>query len=180
KNNHHDTFITVVYYIISCCTAWGCGAENPTDEKQMKKEQLEEYKSQMNELKKKMADLEAEMGSETSVNTVNVEVSELTPTLYEQFIKAIGNVATDQNIIINPETSGIIESIQVNEGDQVQKGQILARLKTDSIRQSIEEVKIDLELATNLYKRRKNLWEQNIGSEVEYLQSKANMNSLEK
>ncbi|MFW6043671.1 MAG: efflux RND transporter periplasmic adaptor subunit [Marinilabiliaceae bacterium] len=148
----------------------------------MKKEQLEEYKSQMNELKKKMADLEAEMCSETSVNTVNVEVevSELTPTLYEQFIKAIGNVATDQNIIINPETSGIIESIQVNEGDQVQKGQILARLKTDSIRQSIEEVKIDLELATNLYKRRKNLWEQNIGSEVEYLQSKANMNSLEK
>ena len=158
----------------------GCGAENPADEKQMKKEQLEEYKSQMNELKKKIADLEAEVGSEASVNSVNVETSELRPKRFEQFIEAIGSISTDQNIIVNPETGGIIESILISEGDNVQKGQILARLKTESIRQSIEEVKINLELAKNLYKRRKNLWEQNIGSEVEYLQAKANMNSLEK
>ena len=158
----------------------GCGAENPADEKQMKKEQLEEYKSQMNELKKKIADLEAEVGYEASVNSVNVETSELRPKRFEQFIEAIGSISTDQNIIVNPETGGIIESILISEGDNVQKGQILARLKTESIRQSIEEVKINLELAKNLYKRRKNLWEQNIGSEVEYLQAKANMNSLEK
>ena len=158
----------------------GCGAENPADKKEMRKEQLEEYKSQMNELKKKIADLEAEMGAGPSVNSVNVETSELRPKRFEQFIEAIGSVSTDQNIIVNPETGGIIESILISEGDNVQKGQILARLKTESIRQSIEEVKINLELATNLYKRRKNLWEQNIGSEVEYLQAKAKMNSLEK
>ncbi|MGM0375940.1 MAG: efflux RND transporter periplasmic adaptor subunit [Bacteroidota bacterium] len=159
---------------------WGCDAENPADEKQMKKEKLEEYNSQMNELKKKIADLEAEIGSDIPQNKVNVEVSELKPTLYEQFIEAIGNVSTDQNIIVSPETGGIIESIPISEGDEVNKGQILARLKTESLRKSIEEAKINLELASNLYNRRKNLWEQNIGSEVEYLQAKANMNSLEK
>lgn len=159
---------------------WGCDAENPADEKQMKKEKLEEYNSQMNELKKKIADLKAEIGPDIPHNKVNVEVSELKPSLYEQFIEAIGNVSTDQNIIVSPETGGIIESIHISEGDEVHKGQILARIKTESLRQSIEEAKINLELASNLYNRRKNLWEQNIGSEVEYLQAKANMNSLEK
>ncbi|WP_462317427.1 efflux RND transporter periplasmic adaptor subunit [Marinilabilia sp.] len=158
----------------------GCGADTPSGDKEMKKEQLEEYKNELNELKKKIADLEAELGKGSPANLVNVEIKELQPTLFEQFIEAVGNVSTDQNIIVSPETPGVIESIQIKEGQDVRKGQVLAKLNTESIEQNIEEVRVNLELASTLYKRRKNLWEQNIGSEVEFLQAESNMKALQK
>lgn len=158
----------------------GCGADTPTGDEEMKKEQLSEYKRELNELKKKIADLEAELGKGSPANLVNVETKELKPTLFEQFIEAVGNVSTDQNIIVSPETPGVIQSIKVKEGQKVREGQILAKLNTESIEQNIEEVKVNLELASTLFKRRKNLWEQNIGSEVEFLQAESNMKALQK
>ncbi len=158
----------------------GCSANNPADEKEIKKEQLENYRQELNALKKKIATLEAELNTGSSSNAVNVEISTLQPKLFEQFIEAIGNVATDQNIVVSPEVPGVIESIQTKEGKEVHKGQILAKLNTESIEQNIEEVKVNLELASTLYKRRKNLWEQNIGSEVELLQAESTMKALQK
>lgn len=158
----------------------GCSANEASDEKEMKKEQLENYQEELKELQKKIATLEAELNTGTPSNAVNVEVSTLQPVTFEQFIEATGTVSTDQNIIVSPETSGIIQSISATEGDEVKKGQILARLNTESLQQSIEEVKVNLQMATTLFERRKNLWEQNIGSEVEYLQSESNMMSLQR
>lgn len=159
---------------------WGCGPQDPANQQEEKKEQLEEYKNQMNELKRKIAEIESETTDKTPANKANVEVSKLEPVLFEQFIEYIGSVSTDQNIIVSPETSGKIKSIEVREGDNVKKGQILARLNTESIQQTLEEVKVNLELASNLYERRKKLWAQNVGSEVEYLQAESNMKALEK
>jgi len=160
--------------------SWGCGAENPGNEPKNKKEQLAEYKTQMNELKRKIAALESDLTEVMPANMVNVEVSEIEPVLFERYIEAIGSVGTDQNIIVSPETGGIIRSIQVREGENVKKGQILAKLNTESIQQTLEEVKVNLKLASDLYERRKKLWEQNVGSEVEYLQAESNMKALEK
>ncbi|PWD99531.1 efflux RND transporter periplasmic adaptor subunit [Marinilabilia rubra] len=172
--------ITTLCLITLIIAASGCSANKPSEEKEIKKEQLEEYKKELSELKKKIAKLEGELGNDSPANLVNVELKELQPTLFEQFIEAVGNVSTDQNIVISPEVSGVIESIRIKEGQDVKKGQILAKLNTESIEQSIEEVKVNLELATTLYKRRKNLWEQNIGSEVEFLQAESNMNAIQK
>jgi RND family efflux transporter MFP subunit len=159
---------------------WGCGADNPADEREIKEQQLEDYRSELNELKEKIANLEAELGKNMPTNLVNVEVQELNPVLFEQFIEAVGSVSTDQNIIVSPEASGVIRSIEIKEGDNVKEGQILALLNTESIEQSIEEVKVNLQLASTLYERRKNLWKQNIGSEVEFLQAESSMKALQK
>lgn len=159
---------------------WGCSVNTPSNDKEIKKEKLEEYNNQMNKLKEKIAEMEAEMGDDMPVNTVNVELSQLKPVLFEQFIEALGSVSTDQNIIVSPESAGIIRTIEIKEGDNVQKGQILAHLNTESIEQSLAEVEVNLQLATTVYERRKNLWEQNIGSEMEYLQAESDMKALEK
>ncbi len=158
----------------------GCETGEISDEKETKKEQLKTYREELKELQKKIATLEAEMNTGTPSNAVNVETSTLKPVTFEQFIEATGIVSTDQNIIVSPETSGIIQSISVSEGDEVKKGQILARLNTESLQQSIEEIKVNLKMATTLYERRKKLWEQNIGSEVEYLQAESDMMSLQR
>jgi membrane fusion protein (multidrug efflux system) len=157
----------------------GCGSENPSSNEDEKKEQLEAYKNQMNDLKKTIADLESALGKDISGNRVNVKVSKLEPVLFEQFIEAVGNVSTNQNIVVSPETPGIIQSVMIDEGAHVKKGQILARLNTKSIEQSIEEIKVNLQLASTLFERRQNLWQQNIGSEMEYLQAESNMKALQ-
>ncbi|WP_291855895.1 efflux RND transporter periplasmic adaptor subunit [Marinilabilia sp.] len=158
----------------------GCGANAPADELEIKQEQLDSYRKEMNELKEKIATLEAELSTGTPSNAVNVETSTLQPTDFEQYIEASGIVSTDQNIIVSPETAGIINSISVTEGDNVKKGQVLASLNTESLEQSMEEVKVNLQMATTLFERRKNLWEQNIGSEVELLQAESSMMALQK
>lgn len=158
----------------------GCSANAPADQQKIKKEQLENYRKELNELKEKIADLEAELNTGTPVNAVNVKTSTLKPRNFEQFIEASGIVSTDRNIVVSPETPGIIQSILISEGDEVKKGQTLAKLNTESLQQSIEEIKVNLQLATTLFERRKNLWKQNIGSEVELLQAESNMMALQK
>jgi RND family efflux transporter MFP subunit len=81
--------------------------------------------------------------------------------------------------LIHPETQGVIERISVQEGDKVQEGQMLFTLDSDIISNSLEEVKGQLELAQLLYQKRKKLWDQNIGSEIEFLQAKNSYESLD-
>jgi membrane fusion protein (multidrug efflux system) len=172
--------LSIISLVALIMLVWGCGADNPADEREIKEQQLEDYRSELNELKEKIANLEAELGKNMPTNLVNVEAQELKPVLFEQFIEAVGSVSTDQNIIVSPEASGVIRSIEIKEGDNVKEGQILALLNTESIEQSIEEVRVNLQLASTLYERRKNLWEQNIGSEVEFLQAESSMRALQK
>ncbi|MFO8001892.1 MAG: efflux RND transporter periplasmic adaptor subunit [Marinilabilia sp.] len=159
--------------------SWGCGARNPANEEENKEQRLEEYNEQANELKRKITDLKAELNEESEINKVNVEVTELRPVLFEQFIEAMGTVSTDQNIIVNPESSGLIRTMETGEGEFVKEGQVLARLNTESIEQSIAEIEENLGLARTIYERRKKLWDQNIGSEIEFIQAESEMKALQ-
>ncbi len=155
----------------------GCGAGVPGEEPS-KEEQLSEYKFQVKELEGKIALLEEELNQGTSDHKVKVRLTELEPRLFEHFIEAVGIVHTDQNVVVSAETMGVITSIEVKEGQRVHKGQVLARLKTETIERSIQELKVNLALATTLFERRKILWDQNIGSEVEFLQAKSEKEAL--
>jgi RND family efflux transporter MFP subunit len=73
----------------------------------------------------------------------------------------------------------VVKQIFVSEGDRVTKGQLMAQLDDESISQTINEIRNGLELATTMYNRQKNLYEKNIGTEVQYLQAKAAMEDLQ-
>jgi RND family efflux transporter MFP subunit len=73
----------------------------------------------------------------------------------------------------------VVTKIHVREGDLVKKGQLMAELDSESIRNMINEIKNGLELATTIYNRQKNLYDKNIGTEVQYLQSKTSMEDLQ-
>lgn len=108
-----------------------------------------------------------------------VNVQDLANEKFEHFFQANGTVEAVKEAFISPETNGQIKKIHVNEGQRVNKGHLLVSLNSDIIRSSIDEAKTQLELAQTIYKRQKGLWDQKIGSEVQFLQAKTNKESLE-
>ena len=98
---------------------------------------------------------------------------------FVHFVEIQGSVDTKQNILIAPEMSGILEQVHVKEGDRVKKGQLLAKIDDGGLTQQRAQLKIQANLAKTTYERQKRLWEQNIGSEIQYLNAKSNYESLE-
>lgn len=144
-----------------------------------KKDQLADYKKQLTEIQKEISVLEEAIESEGGVknNTVNVNTEVVRPQTYNHYIEVTGKVQADQNTTVSAEGPGKITRIVVTEGDRVKRGQVLAYLNNDAVESQIAQVEAGLQLATTTYERRKKLWDQRIGSEIEYLQAKANMES---
>ena len=113
-----------------------------------------------------------------SGNTV-VEVQNVMPIKFQHFIEINGSIRAEKDAMVSPETMGQIKNIYVKEGDKVRKGQLLVSLNSSVTESTIQEVKTSLELATETYSKQKELWEQNIGTEMQYLQAKNQRESLE-
>lgn len=147
-----------------------------------KRAELEKLKKQHADLTAQITALEKELAG-TDSGTVKkklVETRVLAPEAYAHFIEIQGKIESDQNIIITPTAAGVIKSVYAREGDIVKPGQVLAEIDDQVLRQGIEELKTGLDLANQLYEKQENLWKQNIGSEVQYLQIKNQKESLEK
>lgn len=158
---------------------FGCSPDSP----EAIEKKIGEYKQDIGELNKKIADLEEKLESDTTYasegSATVIRTQEVRPEEFYHYIEISGKVESEEEVYVSPEMNGKIEEIFVKEGDKVTKGQLLMRLNTDVTEKSIQEVKTNLELLTRLYEKQKNLWEQNIGSEVEYLQAKTNKESAE-
>jgi RND family efflux transporter MFP subunit len=92
--------------------------------------------------------------------------------VFTHFIELQGSVQTKQNILIYPEMPGILQSVFVKEGQQVVKGQILAKIDDGGMSQQLAQLEANAQLAKTTYERQKRLWEQKIGSEIQFLQTK--------
>ncbi|MDN3723278.1 efflux RND transporter periplasmic adaptor subunit [Aequorivita sp. SDUM287046] len=99
----------------------------------------------------------------------------LKDTLFQHFIDIQGNVETDQNLLIYPEYQGVLTRVLVNEGDKVSKGQTLARIDDGGLSNQLAQMETQYDLAKTTFERQERLWNQKIGSEIQYLQAKANM-----
>ena len=100
--------------------------------------------------------------------------------VFTHFLELQGNVQTKQNILVYPEMPGIIEEILVKEGQQVKKGDVLARIKDGGLSQQLAQLETQAALSKTVYERQERLWKQKIGSEMQYLQSKAQYEAHEK
>lgn len=158
-----------------------CSAATPDD----KKAQLEKLKKQEQEISKQIQQLEGEIAKEnpdstTTVKSKEVTITELAPRKFDHYVQTQGSVDAEDNILVSAKSPGVVTSVYVKEGQQVSKGQVLAQIDNSVIIRSIEAQKSQLELAKTVFERQKNLWDQKIGTEVQYLQAKTNKESLEK
>ena len=118
-----------------------------------------------------------------TVAPIRAAVADLLEVMYQVIDRVIGVplgiVKADQTIELHAEMGGTVTAILVKEGQNVSKGQILATLDSDVIDNSVLQLKTQLSLATTTFERQARLWEQNIGSEIQYLQAKAQKEGLE-
>jgi RND family efflux transporter MFP subunit len=145
-----------------------------------KKAELEQYKKERNELNIKIAALEKEVGVKIEKNAADVSVIELSPATFRNYVEVQGKVDAKENVQVNPEAPGVITAIFVSAGQRVGRGQTLAQLDDKVLRQSISQLQTQLELANSLYRRQKNLWDQKIGTEVQFLTAKSQKEGLER
>ena len=95
------------------------------------------------------------------------------------YLELQGDVMTDQNVLIYPEISGTLYRVYVKEGQRVAKGQLLASIDDGGLSSQLAQLKTQAELAKTTFERQKRLWDQSIGSEIQYLQAKAQYEAQE-
>jgi membrane fusion protein, multidrug efflux system len=149
-----------------------------------KKTQLENLKAERDKLNEQISALETEMNQLDGVNPVAkkvpVNVMKVEPVRFQHFIELQGTVDSENNIGVPAEMGGVVRKVYVKKGDKVSKGQILAELDGTVIEKNLESLRTNLELAQTMYERQKRLWDQKIGSEMQYLQAKTQRDVLEK
>lgn len=164
--------LTIVALMASCKKA--------TD----KKTELADLKKQKTELEAKIKVLETELGKSGSSNeverVVTVAVSPLTAQSFKHYVEVQGIVESENIVMVSPQTGGVITSILVSEGQAVKKGQLVATIDNQILRESMAEIKNQWELANTVYEKQKALWDQQIGTEVQVLQAKNAKDALEK
>ena len=94
--------------------------------------------------------------------------------VFTHFLELQGNVTTKQNVLIYPEVAGTLEKVFVKEGQKVSKGQALGRIDNGGLEQQVAQLEATTALAKTTFDRQKRLWNEKIGSEIQYLQTKTN------
>jgi membrane fusion protein (multidrug efflux system) len=169
--NKSIIFLILVVLAVAC--------SKPTD----KKAELAKLKKQHDELSIKIKDLETELmvtDSNKASKTTAVSITEAQPVEFNHFLEVQGKVDGEDNIAITAQMAGSITAVYVKEGDMVRKGQVLAQIDNSVMQQQIASTKQQLDFATNMFNKQKALWDQQIGSEVQYLTSKNTKENLEK
>jgi len=170
----------VLSFAIIALMATACGPKgNQTEANLMAKR--DSIKNLRAEMAAELLEIETQLAaldSGTSNQLTNVTTLQLAPSKFEHFFTVQGVVETDRNAQVFPEAPGRILSINVNEGDRVSKGQVLMSIDSKVISNQIDEIKSRLSLAETVFKKQEKLWEQKVGSEIQFLEAKNNYESL--
>ncbi len=148
-----------------------------------KKQELADLKSQEKEIQAKIAALEKTIGKPSDqavAKVITVTASPIAAQTFNHFVEAQGSVIAENTVLVSPQTGGMILTLPVVVGQSVSKGQLIATLDNNILQESLEEVRQQLSLAKTIFTKQKALWDQQIGTEVQYLSAKSNMESLEK
>lgn len=140
------------------------------------------------ELQARKATIQADLAKiDAALATLNVRkeealvsVATLKDTVFNHYLDIQGSVNTKENILIQPEMPGTLIALNVKAGQRVSKGQLLARVDDGGSSQQVASLETQYQLAKTTFERQKNLWNQKIGSEIQYLQAQTQMLSLQR
>ncbi len=95
-------------------------------------------------------------------------------TVFNHYLELQATVQTKQNIVLNAEYGGVLQQVYVKEGQRVSKGQTLAKIDDGGLGSQLAQMETQAALAKTTFERQQNLWNQKIGSEIQFLQAKTN------
>ena len=178
-------FQKLVAVILVASIFSACGSAEKKNSADDKKKQLAEYKTQVKDLSGKIETLEKEIAKlDTSFHVVQktklITVEELKKQDFKHYIEVQGNVDAEENVIALNQQPGIVTSINVKVGDHVSKGQILGLTQTTAaIEDQVRSTETQVSLAKTAYEKQARLWDQKIGSEIQFLQAKTQKEAAE-
>lgn len=167
-------YIVMILFLAAC----GENAKTPQSDEEILA-QISDYKQQMAELNSKINELEEKLSTNQGDKGIPVVIQKLEFETFRHFIDVNGSVEAVHAAYISPEINGQIKAIYVKEGQRVDKGTLLLKINSSVTSSTVKEVETSLDLARTVYKKQKELWDKNIGSEMDYLQAKNNVESLE-
>jgi membrane fusion protein (multidrug efflux system) len=181
KQLHNFTLMKHLFSLLVLTLVLSCGtsdkeSQSLTELKTKKaalKEQMDRMGTELKEIEMAISELDT-LKKLMSVTSIKAEVKD-----FNHYVEVQGTVKADQTIDLHAEMGGTVTAILVKEGQNVSKGQLLATLDSEVIDNSVLQLDTQLALATTTFERQARLWEQNIGSEIEYLQAKAQKEGLE-
>lgn len=174
--------MSALFLLASCGTGRKEGNAQLTD----MKVELEKLRSERDAISAKMTKLEADIlkmdpASAAAENAKLVQVTSVTPKDFAHYIDLQGRIATENISYVTPRgMGGQVKAIYVKQGDNVRKGQLLLKLDDAVVRQQITSMKTQLSFAQDLFNRQQNLWKEGIGTEVQLLTAKNNVEGLER
>ncbi|MCX7637751.1 MAG: efflux RND transporter periplasmic adaptor subunit [Cyclobacteriaceae bacterium] len=174
----------IFVYTLTLVLLYACSSSESNDVAGKKKE-LEQARKELAALHKKISELEKEISAVDPEfarqlrRAVPVSVVQAEKKPFEHKIDVRGSVESRTNVIINAQTAGEIKQVHVREGQAVTAGQLLVSLDTEILRNTLAELESSLQLAKETYERQARLWQQKVGTEMQYLQAKSNKEALE-
>ncbi|WP_295772459.1 efflux RND transporter periplasmic adaptor subunit [uncultured Mucilaginibacter sp.] len=162
-------YIPVLLFLAAC-------SNKPKD----KKAELAELKKQQADLNSKITKLQAEVGNTDSTAAVEVGVFPVQTGEFVNYVQIQGRIDAQDNVVAYPQVPGTITAIYAKAGQRVSRGQLLVQLDNGVVKQNIAQAEAQLTLNRSLFQRQKALWDQKIGTEVQYLQAKTTLEASEK
>ncbi len=164
-----------ILYIATILFLAGCSSK-PKD----KKTELADLQKQQADLTSKITKLQAETGSADSSKSSDVSIVEVKTAPFVNYVQIQGKIDAQDNVTAYPQSPGTITAIYARAGQHVSKGQVLVQLDNSVLRENIAQAQSQVTLLNTLYQRQKNLWDQKIGTEVQYLQAQTNLQGAQK
>jgi membrane fusion protein, multidrug efflux system len=148
----------------------------------IKSKNLTELKSKRALIQSDLVKIDEALASLDTIKAVEtlVETLALKDTVFNHYLEIQGNVDTKENILVQPEMPGNLIALNVKAGQRVSKGQVLARVDDSGMSQQLASIENQYNLAKTTFERQKNLWDQKIGSEIQFLQAQSQMVGLQK
>ncbi len=175
-------FRCITALLFSSLLIFSCKPKEPTDLEGMRK-LMTKKKKELSTLQKSVDDLQEKITALEPVREVKkvlVSIDTVSSVEFKQYSNVQATVVPDDFVNASSETGGRIIKRYANEGDYVTRGQLLATVDMQTLEKQLDELATSYSLATTIYDRQKRLWDQNIGSELQFLEAKTKKESLEK
>jgi RND family efflux transporter MFP subunit len=168
---------TKVLFLLTLLIAAACGSGNNEAKLEALKNKRDKITQQIEQLEAKIAASGDSASLQSSSSFVSIE--EVQSKTFSHYIEVQGKLDGDENIAVYPEAMGNLTQVNARVGQHVRAGELLATINDAGYRDQLKSLETNYNLAVEAFQKQENLWKQQIGSEMQYLQAKANKESLE-
>ena len=175
--------ILLITVIFGCNSSGNVSIESLIENKDLDelKKRKDEYVNAMNAMKVELNEINSGIAFlDENERLTLVSKYEIKEQVFTSYIEAQANLKTRKNILVLPEFQGTLEKIYVDEGQNVSKGKLLAEINDSGLKEQLDQLIIQRDFAKENYERIQRLWENNIGSEIQFLKSKSDFESIQK